>query len=316
LQYIFRGNTNFLNAQDSLRKSNIPVLKGFITDNPPPMPKELCEPFNITKINNDTSITEIVSMIYPLMDFLVFPKTSASLRTTRCWKSIATKYLNYISIIMLMFKYQGHNEYPEELIVSHLPKWWYVVRFANHFELPGSHAMDKKKFWGEEALMSNQKEVTVVESLNVEALDHMGTSDVSLKEKINSSYRLILYNFITAGITRKKRFAAGHIDCLPDFRHKRPPIFNDINDFIAKYQKRYVVGVFDESWWDFEKHKCTTENRTTELTTTAANGVHRFEIQILETVLQASPLDSSYIIRQFANCISKNIPGENLTHFR
>jgi hypothetical protein len=30
---------------DSLRKSNIPVLKGFITDNPPPMPKELCEPF-------------------------------------------------------------------------------------------------------------------------------------------------------------------------------------------------------------------------------------------------------------------------------
>ena len=277
------------------------------------MPKELREPFNVTMINNDTPIAEIVSMIYPIMDFLVYPKSSASLRTTRCWKSLATKYLNYISIITLMFKYQGHNEYPKELIISHLPKWWYVARFANYFELPGSSAMEKKKSWEasrEEAFMSKQKEVTVLDSLNVEALDPMGTSNVSLKEKINSSYRSILYNFLMVGLHRQKRFASGTIDCLPDLRHKRPPIFNDISDFIAKYQKRYVVGVYDESWWDSKKHKCTTENRTSELKTTAAYGVHRFEIQILETVLQASPLVNSYLYREFANCISKNIPEE------
>lgn len=280
------------------------------------MPKELCDAFDFTKINKDTSAGDIVIMIYPIMEFLVFPKSSASLRTTRCWKSLATKYLNYISIVTLMFKYQQHNEYPDELLVTQLPKWWYVARFANYFELPGSSAMDKRKSWelsGEGNPLSKQKEVTILDSLTLKDLEAKGMSNLCLKDKIMFDYKTILYNFLMHGLHRQKRFSTSNLDCLPDLRQKRPPIFNDIHDFIAKYQKRYVVGVYDESWWDSGKQKCIIENRTRELTTTAANGVHRFEIQILETVLQASPLDNSYLHRQFANCIPKR-PEESLTH--
>lgn len=78
-----------------------------------------------------------------------------------------------------------------------------------------------------------------------------------------------------------------YLDCVVRLGSKRPPIFNDLLDFIYKYRKDYKKGSFDESISNLEYPK--NHPLYESYKERALCGLHRLEIALMEDVLKAKP---------------------------
>ncbi|GFH56777.1 predicted protein [Chaetoceros tenuissimus] len=93
--------------------------------------------------------------------------------------------------------------------------------------------------------------------LDLDALEITQSNSNSLSQIIQREYELIhqiLYAEINEG--QDKIYAAEEAlkPPKPELKMKRPPAYNDVNEFMWKFRKCMETGIFDEGWLIPEKH--------------------------------------------------------------
>ncbi|GFH55584.1 transcription factor MYB98-like [Chaetoceros tenuissimus] len=224
---------------------------------------------------NKLKDTKMWEFMFSILKGFKYPHAPVELRSQTIWTSRTMRYLNYFSALILLIKYQNHEELPEELSCDGIPPWWYVVRFFNHFKLTRNH---KSRY-------DNPHDDNFSKEINV-AYDVLNVYFI-----IETNIWMFTGNFIF-------KAADGYLDCSLDTNSER--LFGDLQRFLNSYNRQYNVGAYDEAWFNKDTKKCTDEDRHDELKQIAKRGLHHFEIALMETVFQAKPLIQDKRYKQFA----------------
>ena len=89
------------------------------------------------------------------------------------------------------------------------------------------------------------------------------------------------------------------LDCHLPHESKRPVVFNNVETFISWYNKRRMVGAYEE--YSPTPIKPLVKGTQEEMKTPsyiAHNGLHHLEIQIMEIVLNARPNATNALIKK------------------
>ncbi|GFH55583.1 hypothetical protein CTEN210_12059 [Chaetoceros tenuissimus] len=267
-------------------------LKGF--ERRIAMPETLQRPLSIDFIKKYTSSydeleAKMLDFMFSILKVFVYPQAPAELTSIERWRNKTKHYLNYLSALILLIKYQDHDELPKELRHDGIPPWWYVVRFFNRFELPSPSIPTR--------------------NANDNNDDHFGKIIRSEYREMNLSFRQwINYSWCDAH--------SAHSVCSDNYRSEdgylkplftkcvinknKKSYYGDLQKFLDTYNSQYRYGAYDETWFNKDTKKCIDEKRYDELKKTASRGLHHFEIALMETVFQAKPLIQGKEFKLFA----------------
>lgn len=242
-------------------------------------------------------------ILYPTLKYIIFPKTKKSLRKQLVWRTISMRILNYFVTLILLVNYEDHDDMPQDLVhKSGIAPWWIVCRFFKHFNfklsLPEGSSKNKPK--------------TEIQS----KIDSKDTEQSStLQTKLQSEYICIHTLFFAAQTWLKTTENYGFLndskdpsdeiyvhnnsvvneeleilDCHLPHDSKRPVVYNNVETFISWYNKRRIVGAYDElSPTPVKSPVKGSQEQMKTPSYIAHNGLHHLEIQIMETVLNAMP---------------------------
>ena len=283
-----------------------------------PLPSILMEPISkeFIKENSNTSTVISTKILYPVLKYIIFPKTKKSLRKQIVWRTVSMRILNYFISLILLVKYQDNRDMPVSLIYKDdIPPWWHVCNFFKHFDfkiskkkpekaanqpsefqrkLQKEYIAIHKSFFDCQMHCRNQEEEEDDEdnqSCEEEDDEQEDESSCEIEDDEQSREKeevetVEIEKDLSCNSTENEKLVK--LDCHLRGGSKMPVVYNDVHTFINWYNKRRLFGAYDECSTCPSTPPATGTNTETKLPSYVAHhGLHHLEIQITEVVLNA-----------------------------
>lgn len=272
--------------------------------------------------SSDSRFQNTVNLLISILEPIMIPFTIPDLRFVRVWRGINVRIMNYAITLVIYGRYFDHPDFPTSLKLStdsglfFPPPHWIVIDFFKSARLPYNCSgktdsnVDKCDDGLTIVMKKNLREAiqTDYENLHHFVLGALSgvwnviagkkkaqerrTTDKSTNNsstsKKNSAKKASKKKVSKENISQNSsslQYKLEPMNCIVTSETKRPPLFNDLQDWVYKYRYRHTVGVYDE--YPFVNRKPNQPLDVEYYKSLAEDGLHCKEVAIMETVLRS-----------------------------